>query len=209
MRQLTLQQKLDMANKTAHGLMQEVDEQKKKQKALADENDHLKAQVKHLCEENTKADAIIADREECIKRTDARNEQLRSEHKDFCERMNNDREEIRSLQLQIRKLTNDLEEVKLNNSSTTSGLKFGSLLDRWNSEGGKLSLSSVPIGGYLDLSNPTPPQTAAQKILNILKQLEPERMVFEFSQVSKEVNRIIAYNKAKAMAASDMLSKPE
>lgn len=207
MGQLTLQQKLDMANKTVHGLMQEVDEQKKKQKAGVLENEQLKSKIKELDEENTKADAIIADREEYIKRTDARNEQLMSEHKDFRERMKNDKEEIRSLQLQIRKLTNDLEEAKLNSSSATTGLKFGSLLDRWNSEGGKLSLSSVPVGGYLDLSKLNPPQTPAQQIMSILKQLDSERMILEYSQVSREVLEIVSTNKANSAAAYELLKK--
>jgi hypothetical protein len=196
-----------MANKTVHGLMQEVDEQKKKQKALADENDQLKSKVKELDKENTKADAIIADREAYIKQIEGNAEFHQTYIKQLESMRRADQEDCRELKIQIKKLTNDLEEAKLNNSSANTGLKFGSLLDRWNSEGRKLSLSSVPIGGYLDLSNSTPPQTDAQKILNILKQLEPERMVFEFSQVSKEVSRIIADNKTKSASVSELFNK--
>jgi uncharacterized protein YqeY len=204
MRQLTLQQKLDMANKTAHGLMQEVDEQKKKQKALADENDQLKSKVKELSEEKLTNDAVIIVKERELKTYEDAISEYRLDGRKMLARIKSLEITILEKDNKIRKLTNDLEEEKQNNH-----------LDWWRKNIREGALDAVErsfqnkiVPDYLDLSKSTP-QTPSQQIMGILKQLEPERMVFEFSQVSKEVNRIIAYNKAKAMATSDMLSKPE
>ncbi len=216
MAQLTLQQKLDMANKTVHGLMQEVDEHKKKQKALSDENDQLKSKIKELDEENTKADAIIADREAHIKNLEGNTEFYQTYIKQLESMRRADQEEARELKIQIRKLTNDLNEAKLNSSDPQPKAYGTPILNLPEGVsgvsykfGGGLSPANIHSGSFAMImpTSPTPPQTDAQKILNILKQLEPERMVFEFSQVSKEVSRIIADNKAKSASVSELFNK--
>jgi uncharacterized protein YqeY len=228
MRQLTLQQKLDMANKTAHGLMQEVDEQKKKQKALADENDQLKSKVKELSEEKLTNDAVIIVKERELKTYEDAISEYRLDGRKMLARIKSLEITILEKDNKIRKLTNDLEEAKLNNSAPqpkahgtpipnlpegVSGVMygFGEVSFPVNVHSapdvtGKLTRSSVPLSEIMQRLK-EPKETAAQKILNILKQLEPERMVFEFSQVFKEVSRIIADNKAKSASVSELFNK--
>lgn len=216
---------------------------------LIAENEKLKEQVKHLDEENTKADAIIADRDAYIKQADATIASLRAEVENkerqckvYEEAIDNYRSDgrkmlarIKSLEItvlekenQIRMLTNDLNDTKLNASAPqpkTYGTPIPNLPEgvsgvcyqlgkdsdgRAALEGSKatstISCSSVPLSEIIQRLK-EPEQTSSQKILSILKRLDPERMVFEFSLVSKEVSRIISDNKSKSASASDLLNK--